>query len=115
MGLFKKKKTLFTEWEELEKEISNSLNTQEKRLKAWHERYGGYFRHCDYIPWANYNCEPSDKEVLENGLLDANSDEIDKYALKKIDEIVAKQKEEYMAEKAEPVIWALERYFGKNK
>jgi len=117
LKIFKKKKrTIFSEWEELEKIIHNPLNTQEERLKAWSKRYDSYFRHCDYIPWANYNCEPFDEEILENGLLEASSEEIDKYALKKIDKIVAKQKEEYMREKAEPILWALNKFFGdKNE
>jgi len=115
MKIFKRKKTLFSEWEQLEKEIRNSSNKQIKRLGAWHKRYDSCFRHCDYVPWANYGCEPSDEEILSANLLDASPDEISEWADKRVGEVVTKQKEEYMAREAEPILWALEKYFTRKK
>ena len=62
------------------------------RLEAWHKRYDSNFRHCDYIPWANYSCEPPDYEIIECYLLDATPDEIYDWAEKRVEQYNQGQK-----------------------
>jgi hypothetical protein len=99
-------------WER--KAIINKKDPVDCLLEDWHKQHNWRFCHSDYVSWANFACVPDDEEILREGLLNMSIKELSTWADRRVDKVIAKQKEAYLREKAEPILFALKEFFNSR-